>query len=345
MKFETIDGGIAQALSESNCGLRAKDSTRYLNESSSEILKALLQNGAVLFKGLHKLHDPVEFENLIESIGLKTRGYVGGSSPRGVIKGKVMEATRTPEDWSIILHQEQAYIIDAPEVIAFYCETPAEGGLGESVLGDMRSLTDKVDPKIYAELKARGIRLRRPLPSSGRVELKPGVKKSWEEALAVPSKAEAEQVCRSRGWDFQWSGEDLVLWQDIIQPERAHPISQKAMWFNQVHFWGAAPMMEWALIDGRLDDWNELKRARDQNPELLEAMCFGDGEILPDDLSLELFETVRQQEMDFRLESGDLLLVDNVQFAHGRRAFSGLRKINVTLADWQQPVQFEKESI
>ena len=72
-------------------------------------------------------------------------------------------------------------------------------------------------------------------------------------------------------------------------------------------------------------------------------MCFGDGEVLPSDVSLELFSLIRDQEFDVNLKNGDLLLLDNIQFAHGRRAFTGTRKINVALSNWTECMNDSKE--
>lgn len=309
------------------------DPGRYISEAAHDIHSQLLSEGAVVIRGANPCRDPGVFEEVIGALGFQTRDYVGGSSPRSTIQGKVMEATRTPSDWSIILHQEMAYVKNPPEIIAFVCVEPASKG-GESVVGDMRKLEQLVDRSILNQLTERGLKLRRALPDEARVNLKPGVKKSWQETFSTSSTAKAEVLCRERGWNFEWSGCDLVLWQDHISPMRRHPRKGVDIWCNQAHFWGAAAMIEWARIDGREQDVNELVKAQRNSPQLLEAMCFGDGEPLPEDLTLELFHSVRSVERDVDLWRGDILLLDNFQYAHGRRAFSGNRTINVIIADW-----------
>lgn len=309
------------------------DAGCYFSEVALDIHAQLLSEGAVVIRGARRCRDPGEFEKAIGALGFQTRDYVGGSSPRSTIHGRVMEATRTPPDWSIILHQEMAYVKDPPEIIAFVCVEPATEG-GESVVGDMRKLELLVDRSTLNQLTERGLKLRRTLPAETRVHLKPGVKKSWQETFSTVRPDRAEELCRLRGWDFEWSGDDLLLWQDCISPLRRHPRKAADIWCNQAHFWGAAAMIEWARIDGREQDISELAKAQRNSPELLEAMCFGDGEPLPEDLTLELFHTVRGVEQDVDLGEGDILLLDNFQYAHGRRAFSGNRTINVIIADW-----------
>ena len=309
------------------------DPAGYFSAAAQDIRAQLLSEGAVLIRGATPCRDPEVFERAIGALGFHTRDYVGGSSPRSTIQGKVMEATRTPPDWSVILHQEMAYVKHPPEIIAFVCVEPAERG-GESVVGDMRKLEQLIDRATLQQLTDRGLKLRRTLPGEARVNLKPGVKKSWQETFSTSSTAEAEVLCRARGWDFEWSGSDLILWQDCIAPMRRHPRKAADIWCNQAHFWGAAAMIEWARINGREQDASELAEALRNTPQLLEAMCFGDGEPLPQDLTLELFHTVRRLEQDVDLRAGDILLLDNFQYAHGRRAFSGNRTINVIIANW-----------
>ena len=151
------------------------DAGCYFSEVALDIHAQLLSEGAVVIRGAKRCRDPGEFEKAIGALGFQTRDYVGGSSPRSTIHGRVMEATRTPPDWSIILHQEMAYVKDPPEIIAFVCVEPATEG-GESVVGDMRKLELLVDRSTLNQLTERGLKLRRTLPAETRVHLKPGLK-------------------------------------------------------------------------------------------------------------------------------------------------------------------------
>lgn len=316
-------------------GLSVTDTQNFFTQAAPDIREAVLNNGALLLRGVVQSAEPAVFEVIMNALGFRTRDYIGGSSPRSTIKGKVMEATRTPPAWSIILHQEMAYVKHPPEIIAFSCVKPATEG-GESTIGDMRRITKLVEPSTLQLLTERGLRLRRTLPDENRVHLKPGIKKSWQEALSAKTKEEAEFACRSRGWEFEWWNDDLILWQDCISPVRQHPRKNELIWCNQAHFWGAAAMIEWARVDSRNEDEEELKEAAQNCPELLESMCFGDGEPLPEELTLNLFHLVKGLEQDVNLNTGDILLLDNLQFAHGRHAFSGNRDINVIIADWTE---------
>lgn len=316
-------------------GLSITETQSFFSEVATKIRSALLSNGALILRGVEHSTEPAVFETIMSALGFHSRDYIGGSSPRSTVKGKVMEATRTPPAWSIILHQEMAYVKHPPEIIAFSCVIPAVEG-GQSTVGDMRSLMQLIPSDTLQILTERGLRLRRALPHEERVYLKPGIKKSWQEALSAKTKKEAELACHTRGWEFEWWNDDLILWQDCISPVRQHPLKNEVIWCNQAHFWGAVAMIEWARTDSRREDEAELTEAVRNSPELLESMCFGDGEPLPEELTLRLFHQVKALEQDVNLNTGDILLLDNLQFAHGRRAFAGKRQINVLIADWDE---------
>lgn len=93
------------------------DPGHYFSEAAHDIHAQLLSEGAVVIRGANPCRDPGVFEQAVGALGFQTRDYVGGSSPRSTIQGKVMEATRTPPDWSVILHQEMAYVKIRPKLL------------------------------------------------------------------------------------------------------------------------------------------------------------------------------------------------------------------------------------
>ena len=116
MKFELNDLGVNELHLTDVSRASGERLVGAFKDGRNEIRSALLNSGALLVRDLFPLRDPAMFQVAIESLGFGTRDYVGGTSPRSVVKGKVMEATRTPENWSIMLHQEQSYMRDIPEM-------------------------------------------------------------------------------------------------------------------------------------------------------------------------------------------------------------------------------------
>jgi hypothetical protein len=164
------------------------------------------------------------------------------------------------------------------------------------------------------------------------MHLKPGVQKPWTEVFGTTDKQEAERIVAARGWTCSWyNDETLHVSQDILPPCRTHAVTGEEVWSNFAHFFSPICMMTWALEDGRVTDYEEIARARTQNPEMLDAMLFGNGEMLPEQDCLDVFRILRQAELPLSLRPGDLIILDNLHYAHGRRAFAGNRRVLVSL--------------
>ena len=327
---------LREIIAPASARLNASSAIGFANEIKCEIKKNLLEHGYIVLRNFTPCIEEQVFEATLNTIGLKLRDYIGGTSPRNVLKGKIMEATHTPENWSIILHQEMAYITDMPAVIAFCCQSPAFNNGGVSLIGDMRLATSLIPSVIKDEFRDRGLCLRRMLPSKEHLHLKPGIKKCWEETLNTSKRSEAEFICKNLGWNFEWNSKGLTLWQEILPPERTHSLTGESIWCNQAHFFNRATMIAWAERDGRINDVKAFKKARIDNSETLEAVCFGDGAPIPDYIALELFRIMAGIEQQVALSEGDIIVLDNLISSHGRTMFSGKRKLTVGLCDWNQ---------
>jgi hypothetical protein len=299
----------------------------------SSIETVLTVNGGLLVRGFQKLCNAADFERAILEIAPALRDYIGGTSPRSVIHGKIMTATYVPPEWSIPLHQEMAYTRDLPARISFFCERPATVG-GYSTVGDMRMALDRINPGIRRKFDRFGLQLRRTLPSLQTLHLKPGVQKPWSEVFNTHDRSEVEKIVTEKGWRAEWRSKDtLQLWQDLIPAIKTHPVTRESLWCNQAHFFNPACMLAWALEDGRKEDYDAIAQARASNPEMLDHVFLGNGQPVPDDDALHVYRILRQLERSIRLDRGDLLILDNLILAHGRTSFEGERSILVALAD------------
>ncbi|MEV6449462.1 TauD/TfdA family dioxygenase [Amycolatopsis sp. NPDC051716] len=300
-------------------------------EHKPAVDEVVAAEGALLLRGFHALREASDFDKAIRAVSPRLRDYVGGTSPRERVLGRIMTATSTPPDWSIPLHQEMAYTTDPPARIAFFCRRPADSG-GLSTLGDMGKVLGLVPAHIRDKAEAHGFRLRRTLPSERTAHRKPGVKKVWSEVFGTTDRAEVDRLAAAKNWETRWLDEDTVqLYQEILPATRRHPVSGKEVWFNQAHFFAPACMMAWAEGDAREQDWKELDAARHRDPELLDDILYGNGETITDDDALTLYDLLKSVEVPLALRASELLIVDNTLVAHGRTAFTGQRDILVAL--------------
>jgi hypothetical protein len=161
------------------------DPAGYFSAAAQDIRAQLLSEGAVLIRGATPCRDPEVFER--PSVRwVFTRAITSAAALHARRSRARSWKRRTPPDWSVILHQEMAYVQHPPEIIAFVCVEPAERG-GESVVGDMRKLEQLIDRATLQQLTDRGLKLRRTLPGEARVNLKPGVKKAGRRRSPLPA--------------------------------------------------------------------------------------------------------------------------------------------------------------
>jgi Taurine catabolism dioxygenase TauD, TfdA family len=299
-----------------------------------EIVATLHADGALVLRGFPQIREPQDYEQVISAAFPHLRDYVGGSSPRTKLHGRIMTATETPPDWSIPLHQEMAYTTNGPHRIAFLCLVPAPRGGGLSLLGDMSAALEAILPDVRDEFERRGLRLRRVLPSLESAGSKAGIKKNWQEVFDTEDTDVVDAIAGERGWECRWLDDaTLQLTQELMPATRRHPVTGREVWHNQAHFFAPACMIEWAARDHRVNDERELRAVLDTRPDLADNVLFGDGEPVPGHMALAVSRSLRSLERGFALQRGDVLIIDNIQIAHGRSPFTGERKLIVALAD------------
>lgn len=307
------------------------DICHWLIEQRPLIDSILSTRGALLIRGFNKLESAQDFEAAITAISPTLRDYVGGTSPREKVHGNIMTATYVPPSWSIPLHQEMAYTKNPPDRIAFFCKQAAEIG-GDSTLGDMQAITRKIRPEIMEKFQQNGLQLRRTLLSAATLQNKPGVKKPWNEIFGTDDKDQIDGIAHEKGWRTEWLNEDtLQLWQEILPAIKTHPVGNQTVWFNQAHFFSPICMMAWAKRDGRREDYQQLADARAHEPDMLDAVFYGNGEPVSDEDAIYISQVLEESEIKVKMEKSDLLILDNTLVAHGRTAFSGQREILVAL--------------
>lgn len=296
----------------------------WFRDNEAAIDELLYDVGALVFRGF-PVRTTADFGTLVEHYGTPPLGYTGGSTPRGQLGPKVFEATKTPANMLIALHQEMAYLPTYPDRIAFFCRMPSVMG-GETILGDMRRLTKELDPAFVAEVDRRGILYTRNLRdrniSTGNEKLD-AIHRTWQDAFSTEDPQKPLEDAAKMGLGAQWL-EDGSLRVTYQAPGlRVHPKTGERLWFNQLQTLNLGPhnTPDYALYEARYGASGDFPF----------AATYGDGEKVEPENVLALNETAGRCSVAFPWSSGDVLLIDNYRAAHGRNPFRGERDVQVAL--------------
>jgi alpha-ketoglutarate-dependent taurine dioxygenase len=286
----------------------------------------LLEHGAIVLRGF-AVPDTQAFAQLIESYPCAEMDYTAGATPRAAIAGRVYEATRTPPQNWIGVHQEMAYLPAYPARLAFYCRVPAETG-GETVIADMRRFEAQMPKAIRASVEARGLRyvrnFRSPEVSSGH-PLLDLAHKTWTSAFDTEDPAEAEAKARAMGLDPRWLPDGGLETSHVSRGFAEHPRTGETMWFNQM----TTQFICRSNLGPRADLWMEYYAARGRPAPY--TCTYGDGGDVPSEDREALYRLLDDLTVAFPWRHGDVMLVDNFLVGHGRNPYTGERDVQVAL--------------
>lgn len=286
----------------------------WVTEERDWIEQRLLRHGGLLFRGF-AVETSTDFERYCKAIDAKLLNYVGGESPRSPVTEKVYTSTEYPSHLEIALHNEMSYANGWPSKLFFFCWRPAAQG-GETPIADSRKVLAAIDPEVRKRFMDRQVMYVNNFHDGW------GLGKSWQQIFETSDRSQVELYCRQNDTEFRWI--DTGLWTRAIRPAVIiHPATGESVWFNQA------------------DRWHVSSRGREKSRAMLKVMTeeelprnayYGDGSRI----DTEDLETIREIYRDIEIalpwEKGDILLLDNILAAHGRRPYQGPRKIMVAMA-------------
>jgi alpha-ketoglutarate-dependent taurine dioxygenase len=296
----------------------------------TELGRALLEHGAVLFRGLPMSVDT--FGHTTRAIGAP-QAYQLGTAPRAQVAEDVFESTRFDPRLKLPLHNEQSYLRTWPHKVWFFSEVVAPRG-GATPLASTRAITRRIPARIQDRFRARQLRYHRvyengsfdeaivqPVSPDGRLPV------AWQTAFGTTARAVAERRCEAFGVDFHWQPSGRLQTSNVVPAFARHPETGEEFWFNQAHnlsFHG------WAIdvfgTEAARGPVTEAEIAR-----LPRHVTFGDGSPIDPELIGELNEIYRSEETTFAWQVGDVLVLDNVLIAHGREPYQGPRRVLAAL--------------
>jgi hypothetical protein len=224
---------------------------------------------------------------------------------------RVFTANEAPPDVAIYLHHEMAQTPVYPSKLFFFCEQPAATG-GATPLCRSDVLWERLSerrPDFARDCEQKGLRYSNVMPPAD--DPGSGMGRSWTSTLRAKSRAEAEERLAGLGYSWEWLPDGCLRATTPVLPAvRTLPDGRKSF-FNQLI----------AAAQGWKDSRNDPSR----------AITFGDGS--PLDRAAVAVAAALGEELAFDLpwRRGDVALVDNYVTLHGRRTFTGTRKVLASL--------------
>ena len=267
--------------------------------------------GAVLFRGF-PLATAEDFDAFVTAFALPNFPYYESLSNAVRVNRtpRVFTANEAPPSVAIYLHHEMAQTPVYPSHLFFFCEQPAETG-GATPLCRSDVLWERLKerhPAFARDCETKGLRYSHVMP--GEDDAASGMGRSWQSTLRAATRAEAEARLRELGYEWEWVPEGLRATTPVLPAVRNMP-------------------------DGRTTFFNQLIAAargwKDSRNDPSKAVTFGDGGPLDRDAVPAAAALGDELSFDVPWRRGDVALVDNFVAMHGRRTFTGTRKVLASL--------------
>jgi alpha-ketoglutarate-dependent taurine dioxygenase len=274
----------------------------------------LNERGAILLRGFD-VSEVKHFDAFVEGISQQQYRYVYRSTPRTEITNRVSTATNYPARLEIPMHNESAYHTTWPLLVAFCCiEAPAEGG--QTPIAPMREITRNIGSDLLERLEEKGVEYIR--------HYHPNIDLPWQTVFQTENRSQVDEYCASSGIASHWGADGLLRTANRAQGTALHPVTSEKIVFNQAHLFHVSSLGR-TQAQAMMNMFGADKLPRHAR--------FGDGtEISEHDLQ-RIQQAFSSEALVFHWQPGDVLLLDNMTFAHGRKPYKGSRAVFAALME------------
>jgi alpha-ketoglutarate-dependent taurine dioxygenase len=291
-------------------GVRPPELLEYLRDI--DLGKLLLEERALIFRGFQL--SAKTYEDACSALLPNRLPYVHGNSPRTKVGDNVYTSTEYPSDQTIWMHSEMSYSSSWPSRIMFVCDrAPATGG-ATPVL-DTQLWLQSIDDEVRTAF-ATGIRYTQNMHAGV------GLGKSWQVTFETDDRDAVGAWLEGAGADWTWKRDGGLRVSQVRPATLWHPVTGTEHWFNQA---------DQFHIAGVGEDPSTIAAVVPEDL-LPQSVSFADGTPIPVAFIRHIQQTGMTLSRDIDWQVGDVLLLDNIAVAHGRRPFTGDRRILVAMS-------------
>ena len=293
-------------------GADLKSVEDWLRQSRATLDRQIREAGTVFFRGF-PLSTDQDFDRFIRAFDYPNFRYEDSLSNavRVVRTERVFTANEAPPNVTICLHHEMAQTPVYPSRLFFFCEHPAEQG-GATPLCRSDILFERLlseFPEFVDDCETKGLLYTNIMPAEN--DPTSGMGRSWQSTFRAETRDEAEQQLQKMGYSWEWLPNGCLRSTTPVLPAVMEVEPGRRTFFNQLI----------AAFHGWKDSRNDPTK----------AVTFGDGSLLNPETMDRVAVIAEELTFDVPWQKGDVALVDNRVVMHGRRTFSGTRKVLASL--------------
>jgi hypothetical protein len=145
---------------------------------------------------------------------------------------------------------------------------------------------------------------------------------AWQRAFQTEKRSDVEEVGRRLNMKVEWLPNDVLATSHTAQGTITAE-DGRLIYFNQSH------LFHTSALDPSVRQALEMAYGADRLPR---QALYGDGSPIPDAELHAVRDALGAYQTKMCWHPGDILILDNLRFAHGRLPFTGARRLHVSLA-------------
>jgi alpha-ketoglutarate-dependent taurine dioxygenase len=290
-------------------GIDLPAATAWLTAHARELTDRASRLGAILFRGF-PVTTADDFDAFVAAFGLPNFPYYESLSNAVRVNRtpRVFTANEAPPEVTIYLHHEMAQTPVYPSRLFFFCEQPATTG-GATPICRSDVLWERLSercPHFCRDLEAKGLRYSHVMPPTD--DATSGMGRSWRSTLRTDTPANAESLLSELGYSWEWLPDGSLRATTPTLPAVRRLSNGRTSFFNQL-----------------------IAASRGWKSDQTVPITYGDGSPLDRSGVAEAARLGDELAFDIPWQKGDVALVDNFVTMHGRRTFTGTRKVLASL--------------
>ncbi len=277
----------------------------WLSDNMDAVQQGLSDEGLVLFRGFDT-EDAATLKGTLSLFGAEPMTDARWSTPRSSVGEGAFTSTEYPAEQWIVLHSEMSYARAWPRLLLFQCKIAAETG-GATTIANLKDVSTALGD-IVDEFHEREVIYQR--------NFRKGLDIPWQNAFGTEDPDEVLEIGKRNGLEVEWQADGTL--KTAQQAQGAIHGPDGAIWFNQAHLFHPCQLpaaTRQALVAALGADG------------LPRNAVFGDGEPIPDATIERILQVLSQHTENIDWQDGDLSIIDNMRWMHGRSPFTGTRKV------------------